>query len=93
MEELKQILKNELFITWEDEETEKRLERTILNAIPTLNHKIGADVDYFTNGIEQNLFINYCVYVYNGKADEFDTNYQHEISQIRIIYEVQNLED
>ena len=30
------LLKNELFITWEEEETEERLQRIINNAIPTI---------------------------------------------------------
>lgn len=89
MEELLlQMLRNELFITWEDEETIMRLQRIILNAIPTMNYKLGADIDYSEDGIEQNLFINYCVYVYNGCANEFDTNYFNEIMQVRMRYEV-----
>lgn len=89
MEELLlQLLRNELFITWEDEETIMRLQRIILNAIPTMNYKLGADIDYSEDGIEQNLFINYCVYVYNGCANEFDTNYFNEIMQVRMRYEV-----
>ena len=82
------ILKNELFITWDDSNTNARLERIVLNAIPTMNYKLGADIDYTSEGIEQNLFINYCVYVYNGCANEFDTNYFNEIMQVRMMYEV-----
>ena len=93
MEELLfQILINELYITWEDEETHKKLTRIIKNAIPTMNYKLGADIDYSEDGIEQNLFINYCVYVYNGCANEFDTNYFNEIMQVRFKHEVLNNE-
>lgn len=90
MEELLlQMLRNELFITWEDEETMMRLQRIILSAIPTMNYKLGvSDIDYSEDGMEQNLFINYCVYVYNGCANEFDENYFNEIMQIRQYYEV-----
>lgn len=94
MEEiLLQLLRNELTITWEDDETNMRLERIILNAIPTMNYKLGATIDYSADGMEQNLFINYCVYVYNGCANEFDTNYFNEIMQVRIKYEVLDNED
>ncbi len=93
MEELLlQLLRNELTITWVDEETTMRLERIILNAIPTMNFKLGADIDYSEDGMEQNLFINYCVYVYNGCANEFDMNYFNEIMQLRLKYEVLNNE-
>ena len=89
MEEiLLQLLRNELYITWEDDETNMKLERIILNAIPTMDYKLGATIDYSADGIEQNLFINYCVYVYNGCSNEFDTNYFNEIMQVRFKYEV-----
>lgn len=82
------ILKNELFITWDDEETNKRLQRIVSNAIQTMNYKIGSDIDYTAEGMAQNLFMNYCVYVYNGYANEFDENYFNEIMQLRLLFEV-----
>lgn len=89
MEEiLLQLLRNELYITWVDDETNMKLERIILNAIPTMNYKLGANIDYSADGMEQNLFINYCVYVYNGCSNEFDNNYFNEIMQVRMRYEV-----
>lgn len=89
MEEiLLQLLRNELYITWEDDETNMKLERIILNAIPTMDYKLGATIDYSADGMEQNLFINYCVYVYNGCSNEFDNNYFNEIMQVRMRYEV-----
>lgn len=83
-ETLLEILLNELYITWEDEETIKKLQRIIMNAIPTMNFKLGGEIDYSEDGMEQNLFINYCVYVYNNCANEFDNAYFNEIMQIRM---------
>ena len=91
-ETLLQMLRNELFITWEDEETVMRLERIVLSAIPTMNYKLGAEIDYSEDGIEQTLFINYCVYVYNGYANEFDDAYFNELMQVRMKYEVMGYE-
>lgn len=96
MEEyLLEVLLNELYITWEDEETIKKLQRIILNAIPTMNFKLGGEIDYSDEdyGMEQNLFINYCVYVYNNCANEFDNAYFNEIMQIRMKMEVLNDEE
>lgn len=94
MEEiLLRILKNELYITYEDEDTDNRLARIIVNAIPTMNYKLGANLDYSQNGIEQNLIIAYCVYVYNGCANQFDENYFNEIMQVRMMYEFADDED
>lgn len=88
IEELIEILKNELFITWDDETTNMRLQRIVSSAIHTMNYKIGSDIDYTADGMAQNLFVNYCVYVYNGCANEFDNNYFNEIMQLRQLYEV-----
>lgn len=90
MEEFLNLLKEELFITWEDERTDSRLLRIIENAIPSMNFKLGYEVDYKAEKIAQNLFLQYCVYVYNGVANEFDANYYHEINQLRIYYAVLN---
>ena len=86
------LLKNELFITWEDQETETRLQRIINNAIPTMDYKLGAQINYDVDGPEQNLFLIYCTYVYNNCVKDFDINYQGEIYQLRMLYEVQNNE-
>ena len=88
MDKLLLLLKNELYITWDDEETNIKLQRIITNATPTMNYKLGANVDYSVEGIEQNLFLNYCIYVYNNCAYQFDENYFNEIMQVRQYYEV-----
>lgn len=94
MEEvLLQLLINELYITWDDEETTNRLTRIIENAIPTMNYKLGSNIDYSEDGMAQNLFINYCVYVYNGCSNEFDFNYFNEIMQLRLMYEVNSADE
>ena len=87
---LLELLKQELYITWDDERTNSRLIRIIDNGIIAMNHKIGAYIDYTLNGMEQNLFLQYCVYVYNGVTNEFDNNYFHEINQLRQLYAVEN---
>ena len=83
------LIKNELAITWSDEETDIKVARIISNAISTLNFKLGADIDYSEEGIEQELFIAYCVYAWNGCLNEFDDAYFNNIMQIRMKYEVQ----
>lgn len=93
MEILFKLLKNELNITWEEEETNLRLSRIIANAMLTMNRKLGLDIDYTESGQEQELFLAYCVYVYNNCANQFDENYLNEIMQIRQYYEVKQYEE
>lgn len=84
MQELKDILN----ITWDEEETDRKLERIINDAKNILDWKLGSKIDYSTPGLEHNLFLNYCMYAYNNCTNEFDDNYFNEIMQIRQKYEV-----
>lgn len=87
---LLQEVKDHINITWDEEETNRKLERIINDAMSTLNWKLGAKIDYSTEGQEHNLFLNYCMYAYNNCTNEFDDNYFNEIMQLRQKYEVIN---
>lgn len=89
---LLQELKDNLNITWDEEETDRKLERIINDSEHILNWKLGAKIDYSIEGQERNLFLNYCMYAYNNCTNEFDDNYFNEIMQIRQKYEVLNYE-
>lgn len=85
-------VKDKVKVTWDEAETNKRLERIMSDAISTLNWKLGANIDYSSEGQEHNLFLNYCMYAYNDCTNEFDDNYFNEIMQLRQKYEVLNYE-
>lgn len=87
-----QELKDNLNITWDEEETNRKLKRIINDAKLTLNWKLGQNIDYSISGPEHNLFLNYCMYAYNNCTNEFDDNYLNEIMQIRQKYEVLSYE-
>ena len=79
-------VKRKLNITWEDEETTERIGEIIASAIPDLMHKLGivdADFDFSLPGIENVLFLNYCLYEWNHAMAEFDLNYERLIAQAR----------
>ena len=93
MDKLLQEVKDHLNITWDEEETNRKIERIIKDAIATLNWKLGAEIDYSEEeGQEHNLLLDYCMYAYNQCTNEFDNNYLNEIYQIRHKYEVLNYE-
>lgn len=77
-----------LNITWTDEDTEDRLIDMMLDAEITLNHKLGAEIDYLSPGQERQLYLNYMLYAWNDCLNEFDEAYRAEILQIRHKYEV-----
>lgn len=89
-EKLKRIVKQKCNITWEDEETEQRINEIIEDAIITVSDKIGTtkEIDFSIPGKERNLFKNYCFYEWNNKVNDFDKNYENEILQLRQKYEV-----
>lgn len=86
--DLLQKVKEKLKVTWQDESTDKRITEMIEDAKVTLNHKLGAEIDYSAPGMERNLFLNYCLYAWNDCVNEFDNNYRNEIYQIRNKYKV-----
>lgn len=92
MDNLLQRLKEKLNITWTEEETENRLQTILKDAVSTLDYKLGADVDY-SEGMERNLLLNYCMYEWNNCINEFDDNYFNNIMQLRQKYEVEQNED
>ena len=91
MELLLKQVKRKLNVTWDDDDTNSRIEEIIKNAIPSLKHKLGIfnkDFDFSAEGIENTLFINYCLYEWNHCLNEFDDNYANDIAQTRAIWAV-----
>ena len=91
-ERLLEQVKRKCNITWNDEDTNKRLTDIILVAIPTLIHKLGIanpEFDFSAAGTENILFLAYCLYEYNHCVNEFDDNYKNEIAQVRAKHRVE----
>lgn len=90
---LKGQVKRKLNITWEDAETDSRIEEIIGSAIPDLIHRLGItdpEFDFSIYGQENELLINYCLYEWNHALHEFEENYSRLIAQVRAKHEVQN---
>lgn len=86
-------VKRHLNITWTDGDTDAKVIDMILDAEIALNHKLGAEVDYFSPGQERRLYRNYLLYAWNDALNEFDAAYRAEIIQIRHKYEVKGASD
>lgn len=84
-------VRRKLNITWADVDTDGRVDDIIASAIPTMIHRLGiadADYDFSTPGLENTLFLAYCLYEYNHAANEFADNYAQDIATCRAIHEV-----
>lgn len=80
--------KRHLNITWNDDDTDEKVMDEILDAEATMNHKLGAEIDYTQYGQEHRLFLAYLLYLHNDCPNEFDKAYGREILQVRHKYEV-----
>ena len=92
LEELYAQVRRKLNITWNDEDTESRVEEIIRSAIPALLHKLGIadpNFDFSEPSMENDLFKAYCLYEWNHCLNEFDDNYANNIAQVRAMHEVE----
>jgi hypothetical protein len=84
-------VRRKINVTWNDEETDARIEEIIESAIPDLTFKLGisdSEFDFSVAGMENTLFLAYCLYEWNHVLDEFDLNYSRMIAQVRAKHEV-----
>lgn len=87
---LKQV-KRKLNITWSDEDTDARVSDIAEAAATVISFKLGITdpaFDFSEHGLENVLYLAYCLYLYNHCENEFDDNYRGLILQARAKYEV-----
>lgn len=90
-EALWEQVKRKLNITWSDPDTDDRVSDIAKEAEAAMLYKLGiADpaFDFSVHGIENILYLAYCLYLYNHCENEFDDNYLGMILQARAKYEV-----
>ena len=78
-EELLELVKSDIDITWLDEATNKKLTSTIKNGIKYFDEKSGIENDYTIEGRAHSLLFNYVRYDRDGLLHEFEANYRKEI--------------
>ena len=83
-----ETIKASLSVTWDEEDTDMKIIRIMEDAEVKLNHILGAEMDYTAPGPARRLFINFCMYVWNGVEKDFKTNYLSDIYELRRINEV-----
>lgn len=87
-------VKRKLNITWEDEDTDARVDDIIGDVGPYLRHKLGItdpEFDFSAPGEERNLFLSCCLYEWNHiPRDEWEENYKHTIANVQQVHEVKN---
>ena len=90
-EALLQQVRRKLNITWSDPDTDNRVSDIATQAKSVMLFKLGITDDAFDfseAGIENVLYLAYCLYLYNHCENEFDDNYLGMILQTRSKHEV-----
>ena len=83
-----EIIKASLSVTGDEEDTDMKIIRIMEDAEVKLDHILGAEMDYTAPGPARRLFVNFCMYVWNGVEKDFKTNYLSDIYELRRINEV-----
>jgi hypothetical protein len=73
-------LKARLRITWDDEDTD--LGKLISRAKAYLSNLTGASFDFSKDEWPKEILLERCRYVYNNAADEFEVNFQSDLSRL-----------
>lgn len=85
-------VKRKLNITWEDADTDARVDDIMSSVNLWLIHKLGiadADFDFGVPSMECELFLACCLYEWNHiPRDEFEENYKHVIADTRAVHMV-----
>ena len=88
--QLLMLVKRHLNITWDDNDTDNKLEDLIDDAAESLCHLLGnGEIDFAAPGMARRLFLSYCLYLWNDSGDEFEKAYLADIIHLRQRYEVQ----
>lgn len=81
-------VKADLYISWEDENTDQRVINLIKRAEYRINDYAGCQVDYTEDLDARDLLINLVRYMYNSVTEQFEQNFMSEIIMLRARYRV-----
>lgn len=85
-------LKNYLCITWEEQETDKRLTAILARAENILSSYAGVKLDFDdSDSAECQLLLDLCRYINNEAYEEFKINFSAELISLRAKYAVKEL--
>lgn len=81
-------VKNYLDITWDDNETDLKLNGMIERGKKYLNRVAGKELDFDVDDKPKELLFDYCRYVRSNALEMFQQNYLHELLSLQIESEV-----
>lgn len=87
-------LKNYLDITWDDEDTDKKLDG-ILNRAKNILSEYAGEALVFDSAheTEKQLLFDCCRYIYNNSLEDFKTNFGAELITLRAKFAIKAVEE
>lgn len=76
--------RNYLDITYEDEETDRKLAGILERGKSYLNNVAGTELDYEEGTCQRALLFDYCRYAGNNALELFEENFKTELISLRI---------
>ena len=77
-------VRNYLDITFEDEESDRKLSGIIERGVDYLDKMAGAEQDYEIEALPKSLLLDYCRYARNNVLELFEQNFRSELLSLRI---------
>lgn len=88
MTDILEELKQELYITWNDDNTDTRLINIQKRAEYKINEYAGVEVNIAEDLEARSLLVNLCRYMWNNVEDQFEANYRADVLMLRAKYRV-----
>lgn len=77
-------IKNYLDITWQDDETDKKLAGILERGMAYLDQTAGEAQDYSAEGLPRAPLFDYCRYARNNALELFEGNFRAELISLRM---------
>ena len=90
--ELREDVKNYIDITYEDEDTDRKLLGIMRRGQAKLDAIAGSEYDYSQEGARRGLLFDYCRYAMCNQTEMFEENYQSELINLAISEEAKAYE-
>ena len=86
-------LKNYLDITWDNEDTDSKLNGILQRATSVINGYAGCEISFSEQSDGKQLLFDCCRYIYNNAFEDFKVNFQQELIMLRASQAVKNIEE
>lgn len=81
-DDLLQELKDRLLVTWDDEATDRQLNRMIVRGQAYLNELCDTSFTFSAGSPERELLMERCRYDWNNALSDFEDNFSKELSRL-----------